>query len=149
MKEKIVSTGIILCLVHGITVAGPVTAAIVLGKISFEGKTSAWFQALQKLWFDYWLKGIGDGKFAEANCFQTGSNKWKAYNTWPPKEAEEKKLYTHADGTCSFIKPTGGTGSVSYVSDPESRCLTALYPLRQLIVKAAAGIHGTWKTSVL
>jgi predicted acyl esterase len=69
-----------------------------LGKISFGGNTSVWFQALQKQWFDYWLKEIGDGRFAEANCFQTGTNEWKTYSTWPPKEAEEKKFFVHADG---------------------------------------------------
>src|SRR5678809_1294578 len=39
-----------------------------------------WFQALQKKWFDYWLKGIGDGKFEEAYCYQTGNNQWKTYD---------------------------------------------------------------------
>ena len=52
-----------------------------LGQISFGSNTSAWFQALEKRWFDYWLKGIGDGKFAEATCFQTGSNTWKTYDS--------------------------------------------------------------------
>ena len=55
------------------------------------------FQALQKKWFDYWLKGIGDGKFDEATCFQTGSNQWKTYTSWPPKEATIKKLYAGSD----------------------------------------------------
>ena len=57
-----------------------------LGKINFESKTAVWFQALQKQWFDYWLKGIGDGKFAEANCFQTGSNQWKSYTSLAAKK---------------------------------------------------------------
>ena len=33
---------------------------------------------------------MGDGKFAEANCFQTGSNTWQTYDSWPPKKAEQK-----------------------------------------------------------
>ncbi len=61
-----------------------------LGKISFESRTGVWFRNLQKKWFDYWLKGIGDGKFDEATCFQTGSNQWKTYTTWSPKEATIK-----------------------------------------------------------
>src|SRR4249920_1364290 len=63
------------------------TRADSLGKISFESNTAEWFQALQKKWFDHWLKGIGEDKFDEAYCFQTGNNKWKTYSTWPPKEA--------------------------------------------------------------
>ena len=64
-----------------------------LGRISFGSNTAEWFHDLQKRWFDFWLKGEGDGNFAEAFCFQTGTNVWKTYDTWPPKNAEIKKLY--------------------------------------------------------
>jgi uncharacterized protein len=89
-----------------------------IGKINFESNTAAWFQDLEKKWFDYWLKGIGDGKFAEANCFQTGSNQWKTYSTWPPRNAEVKRLYANADLSTSYTKPVSSKGSVSYISDP-------------------------------
>jgi putative CocE/NonD family hydrolase len=88
-----------------------------LGKISFENKTGDYFRDLQKKWFDFWLKGIGDGKFDEAYCFQTGSNVWKSYNAWPPREATIKKLYAGPSNKCSFDKPTS-TGYASYMSDP-------------------------------
>jgi hypothetical protein len=90
-----------------------------LGKISFESNTALWFRELQKKWFDYWLKGIGDGKFSEANCFQTGTNQWKAYQSWPPREAVIQKLYANANNTASFGKPATDNASVSYISDPE------------------------------
>lgn len=89
-----------------------------LGKIAFESNSAGWFHALQKRWFDYWLKGIGDGKFEEAYTFQTGSNAWKQYNSWPPKNAAIQQLYPHADGRLQFTKPTQSTGAVAYVSDP-------------------------------
>ena len=89
-----------------------------LGKLGFGSNTALWFQQLQKHWFDHWLKGIDDLNFPEATCFQTGSNQWKTYNTWPPKEASIKKLYASQSGTCGFDKPTNSKGSVSYVSDP-------------------------------
>jgi putative CocE/NonD family hydrolase len=88
-----------------------------LGKIAFGSNTAEWFQTLQKKWFDYWLKGTGDGKFDEAYAFQTGNNQWKSYQTWPPKEATIQKLYAQADNTASFTKPVK-SGTVSYVSDP-------------------------------
>ena len=88
-----------------------------LGKISFEVKTGEYFRELQKKWFDYWLKGIGPGKFDEAYCFQTGSNVWKSYSAWPPKEATIKKLYAAPGNRCSFDKPIS-TGFTSYISDP-------------------------------
>lgn len=110
-----------------------------LGKIDFGSKTAVWFQALQKQWFDYWLKGIGDGKFAEANCFQTGSNQWKTYTAWPPKEAEVRRLYTYANHTAGFTKPAGNTGVVSYVSDPEKPV-----PYRAQPIEATYGKGSRW-----
>jgi putative CocE/NonD family hydrolase len=112
-----------------------------LGQISFESNTSAWFQALEKRWFDYWLKRIGDGKFAEANCFQTGSNTWKTYDAWPPKNAELKKLYAAADHKAGFTKPSAMAGAVSYISDPASPV-----PYRSLPIEATYGEGSRWYT---
>ncbi|MEK6782238.1 MAG: CocE/NonD family hydrolase [Bacteroidota bacterium] len=112
-----------------------------LGQISFGGNTAEWFQRLQKQWFDYWLKGIGDGKFAEAYCFQTGSNQWKQFATWPPKEAELKKLFTRTDGTLSFDKPTTATGSVNYISDPGKPV-----PYRPQPIEATYGKGSRWES---
>lgn len=111
-----------------------------LGKIDFGSKTAIWFQALQKQWFDYWLKGYGDGKFAEANAFQTGSNQWKTYSAWPPKEAQLKKLYTTASHTVSFNKPTAAGGTVSYVSDPATPV-----PYRAQPIEATYGTGSRWR----
>lgn len=112
-----------------------------LGQISFGSNTAAWFHDQEKKWFDYWLRGIGDGKFAEANCFQTGSNTWKSYPTWPPAEAEMKQLYAYADHTAGFSKPTADAGSVSYVSDPAHPV-----PYRALPIEATYGEGSRWYT---
>jgi len=110
-----------------------------LGKIDFGSNTVAWFQALQKKWFDYWLKGIGDGKFKEAYCFQTGSNQWKTYNTWPPKQAIIKRLYAGNKNSSSFAKPTASAGFVSFVSNPEKPV-----PYRTLPIEATYGEGSRW-----
>jgi len=110
-----------------------------LGKIDFGSRTATWFQDLQKHWFDYWLKGIGDGKFAEANCFQTGSNRWKTYDSWPPKNAETKRLYANADLTAGFAKPNSSNGSVSYISDPAKPV-----PYRAQPIEATYGYGSRW-----
>lgn len=112
-----------------------------LGKIDFGSNTATWFQGLQKQWFDYWLKGIGDGKFAEANCFQTGSNKWKTYTTWPPKNVETKKLYAHANYTAGFTNTKNSKGSVSYISDPAKPI-----PYRTQPIEATYGSDSRWRT---
>jgi uncharacterized protein len=110
-----------------------------LGKIAFESNTSAYFQMLQKKWFDHWLKGLGDGKFDEAVCFQTGSNVWKTYNTWPPKQAVIKNLFAQANNSCSFLKPAATKGSVQYVSDPAKPV-----PYRTQPIEATYGKGSRW-----
>ena len=52
--------------------------------------------------------------------FQTGSNAWKTYDAWPPRDGvETKPLYLHANGELDWQKPAGGNDQfVSYVSDP-------------------------------
>lgn len=91
-----------------------------LGNISFDSATGPTFRKdIQARWFAYYLKGKGDGKFAEAITFQTGSNKWKTYDSWPPKEAMKKNIYFHANGKLSFDKPTTTEAAYSsYISDP-------------------------------
>jgi uncharacterized protein len=111
-----------------------------LGKISFGSSTAVWFQALQKKWFDYWLKGMGDGKFEEANCFQTGSNQWKTYDTWPPKEVTIQKLYAGPGNTASFTKPTAASGNSSFISDPAKPV-----PYRIQPIEATYGFGSRWR----
>lgn len=112
-----------------------------LGKIAFESNTAAWFQALQKKWFDFWLKGKGDGKFEEAYCFQTGSNQWKTYANWPPKEVTNQRLYAGPNNSCSFTKPTGIKGFTSFISDPAKPV-----PYRTQPIEATYGTGSRWRT---
>ena len=111
-----------------------------LGKISFDANTATWFQALQKKWFDYYLKGKGDGKFEEAYCFQTGTNEWKTYSAWPPKETEPKKLYAAANNTCSFTKPTTANAFTSFISDPAKPV-----PYRTQPIEMTYGAGSRWR----
>jgi len=111
-----------------------------LGKISFEKNTGEDFRELQKRWFDYWLKGIGNERFDEAAAFQTGNNTWKTYNTWPPKEATIKNLYAAENNKCSFSKPASPNGSISFISDPAHPV-----PYRTLPIEAIYGTGSRWR----
>jgi len=92
-----------------------------LGKIQFDTSTALTFRKdIQAPWFAYYLKGKGNGNFPEAITFQTGSNTWKTYTSWPPLTAEKKNLYFHSNGSLSFEKPSATElkSFDSYVSDP-------------------------------
>eukprot|EP01037_Dinobryon_pediforme_P012038 gene12039-12128_t len=116
-----------------------------LGNIKFDGQnTAAYFRKeIQAKWFAWYLKGKGDGKFAEAISFQTGSNQWKNYTAWPPKEAIEKHIYFHADGKLSFDKPTEAEAKPfdSYISDPSKPV-----PYRPRPVEETYGPGSRWYT---
>ncbi|MCL6525193.1 MAG: CocE/NonD family hydrolase [Thermoflavifilum sp.] len=94
-----------------------------IGHYQMRTNTAAYFQQkIQKPWFDYWLKGKGNGNFPEAISFQTGTNVWKSYDSWPPKEAIHRRLYIRSHHQLSFVKPTDQTDQAfdSYISDPEN-----------------------------
>jgi putative CocE/NonD family hydrolase len=78
-----------------------------LGKIRFDAPTGQYYRRnIQAPWFAYHLKDKGKLDFAEAQTFRTGSNEWKTYDSWPPKEARERKLYFRENGMLSFEPPT-------------------------------------------
>jgi uncharacterized protein len=91
------------------------------GDIPFGQETSTWYQKNIELpFFNYYLKGKGKFDSAEATIFITGSNEWKNFDVWPPKEVSTKQLYLQANGKLSFEKPMGSNSFDEYVSDPNA-----------------------------
>ena len=93
----------------------------VLGNIRFVEKTGEYFREnVEFPFFNYYLKDKGEMTLPEAIVFETGSNQWKSYDHWPPKEAVEKNLYFHQGGKLSFDPPDEpDKTSDSYISDPD------------------------------
>jgi putative CocE/NonD family hydrolase len=92
-----------------------------LGTVRFNAKTSEYFrESVEFPFFEYYLKGNGDPHLTKAVVFETGTNVWRAYDAWPPKNSEPRKLYLHAAGRLSFDPPDAGEPSAfdEYVSDP-------------------------------
>ncbi|WP_420633807.1 CocE/NonD family hydrolase [Candidatus Palauibacter sp.] len=92
-----------------------------LGCIAFDTKTSLHFQTeFQFPFFEYHLKDEGSWDATEANVFLTGSNEWRAYDSWPPDGVTPMSLYLGPEGTLGFEAPTqtGDSAADSYVSDP-------------------------------
>jgi putative CocE/NonD family hydrolase len=116
-----------------------------LGNIKFDDQATATYfrKEIQAKWFAWYLKGKGDGKFAEAISFQTGSNKWMNYSAWPPRDAVNRNIYMHANGKLSFDKPTAAEtqGFDSYVSDPSKPV-----PYRTRPVEETYGPNSRWYT---
>jgi putative CocE/NonD family hydrolase len=89
-----------------------------LGDVQFAAKTSEFFRAnIQFPFFEYYLKGKGTEP-PKAYVFETGTNAWRKYESWPPANATAKTLYLHAGGKLSFDPPGANEGADEYVSDP-------------------------------
>ena len=89
-----------------------------LGNIYWGLDANKKFQILEKKFFDYYLKGVGNSDMAEATIFVTGSDEWRSFDTWPPKNVVEKNLYLQPSGAISFASPEAKESFDEYVSDP-------------------------------
>lgn len=92
-----------------------------LGDIRFKLKTGVYFRKKVELpFFNYHLKDKGELNLPEVLVFETGSNRWKTYDEWPPKEVAEKNLYFQANGKLSFTPLTEKSDLAhdSFISDP-------------------------------
>jgi uncharacterized protein len=108
-----------------------------IGPVSFAGhKTALEFrQNIEAPFFRYYLHGEGKKPDWKVTTFQSGSNNWRTYADWPPKQTKSTNLYFHADGTLSFTAPAaGGPDYRQYISDPanpvpyRARPISPTYP---------------------
>jgi putative CocE/NonD family hydrolase len=92
-----------------------------LGYVHFGENTSEYYREKIELpFFNYYLKGgTGDLPIPEVSVYETGSNRWRAYDTWPPEDARDTTLYLAPEGRLSFTGAPGAEGRFDeYVSDP-------------------------------
>lgn len=106
------------------------------GPYALGSDTSGWFRTqVQTPWFRYWLKGEGRLDQPEALVFETGSNQWKRYEAWPPKQGVARRsLYLHAGGVLSFEAPRAAEAAAdSFVSDPADPVPYRVRPISPVI----------------
>ena len=91
-----------------------------LGRASFAANTGDYYRKnILFPFFEQHLKGNGNPKLPKAYVFETGTNVWRQYPAWPPKNTETKTLYFHANGILSFEAPKDEAAAFDeYVSDP-------------------------------
>ncbi len=93
-----------------------------LGNINFGSPTSAHYRENIELpFFRRFLKDdvSEHTEVAEASVFETGENRWRRFDQWPPARAAQRELYIHAGGRLSFEKPSDGEGAADeFISDP-------------------------------
>ena len=115
------------------------------GPFALGSDTAAYFRAkVETPWFKYWLKNEGALDQPEALIFETGSNTWRRYAAWPPREGvSRRQLYLHANGSLSFDPPnsTIDLEASHFVSDPANPV-----PYRERPISAVAAENSTWES---
>lgn len=94
-----------------------------LGNVTFGSKTSVFYREHIELpFFEKYLKDKDLSAPAEATVFETGSNTWRTFDHWPPKQAQPKQLFLRDAGSLQFGSPdnaaTDATSFDEFVSDP-------------------------------
>src|SRR5262249_1578353 len=92
-----------------------------LGNVNFGTNSSAFFQKeLELPFFEHYLKGKSHPYLPEAYVFETGVNRWRTFDHWPPRNVERKSLYVAGDSRLSYEAPDSETEAYDeYVSDPK------------------------------
>ncbi len=111
-----------------------------LGNLHFNAKTAIHYREKMELpFFEYHLKSKGENKLSKASVFETGTNRWRQFDAWPPKEVLAKDLFLHADGKLKWSRPKEEKAIDEYVSDPAK-------PVPYL-EKIAIGMTGDYMTA--
>jgi len=92
-----------------------------LGAIKFGSNLSDFFaDSLELPFFEHHLRGKEKPEIAEATVFETGTNRWRRFDSWPPKKARARSLYLHEGGGLSFEAPSkSNTEFDEYVNEPQ------------------------------
>lgn len=102
-----------------------------LGNVKFDAKTGEQYRkTILFPFFEQYLKGTPNKNNAQVYAFETGSNVWRQYPSWPPQQAQQRELYFGADGTLSWQQPGTSTSQAydEFVSDPKKPVPFIGYP---------------------
>ena len=80
--------------------------------------TGAWYREhVEFPFFERHLRSVG-GKTPEMTAFETGANRWRTFEVWPPKDLATGVVYLAAEKGLSAVPPKAGEDT--YVNDPDA-----------------------------
>ncbi len=114
-----------------------------VGKLQFGAPSGPYYRdSVEFPFFRQHLKGGPETGLPNVTAFETGSNEWRRYDSFPPREAERRSLFMQPNGGLSFTAPLalGVRGYDSYISDPA-------HPVPTVDRVDAEGAPGDWVVS--
>ncbi|CAN5511192.1 CocE/NonD family hydrolase [soil metagenome] len=101
---------------HGMW-AGRAGGGQTFGDLDFGSPTATYFQdQIEFPFFEHFLRNQPVTPPAEVSAFQTGANRWRTFEQWPPKGLKKETFFFAPHGGLGMEK--GAEGPDSYVSDP-------------------------------
>lgn len=91
-----------------------------LGNIDFGEATSQYYQEEIELeFFNSILQHDRRPDLPEASVFETGDNRWREFDQWPPRSAKSRSLFLTDANSLQWTAPdSDGVAYDAYVSDP-------------------------------
>lgn len=90
-----------------------------LGPVSFGTNTAEFYREKVELpFFNFHLKGKGELKLPKVTTFETGTNRWREYASWPPKGTKPLAFFLHPNGRLANDAPGQVEAFDEFVSDP-------------------------------
>ncbi len=92
-----------------------------LGNVDFDSNTAEFYRRwIEYPFFHEHLKGGGNPSLPEAYVFETGANRWRLFDQWPPAEVQPRKLYFQAQQRLNSEAPAAtGDQFDEFTSDPQ------------------------------
>jgi putative CocE/NonD family hydrolase len=83
-----------------------------VGDVDFGAQSVLDLNALMLRWYDWLLKGAGNGMAQEkpVKYFEMGKNEWREADRWPPPGARILRYYLHSEGKANSVL---GNGTIS------------------------------------
>ena len=91
-----------------------------LGDIDFGQDTAKRFREdVLAPFFRRYLHGDTDVTIAPASVFETGTNRWRQFEQWPPA-GKNARVFLQNSGELAFKPPGPGSSHTEFLSDPEN-----------------------------
>ncbi len=90
-----------------------------VGNVDFGQKTASYYR--ESIEFPFFARLLKDAKvsdLAAATMFETGTNRWRTFDAWPPKGVTPRALFLRESGRLETEPPPAGDAFDEYVSDP-------------------------------
>ncbi len=117
-----------------------------LGAVDFgEPTTDEFRQRYEAPFFAHYLKDENAFGLKDTASFESGSNQWREYDHWPPREGTEQDLYLDAQGKLSFNAPQekDRKNFTQYLSDPADPVPYRKRPIEATYAPSGSGWY-TW-----